>query len=78
MSTGMYCNIHLLEIMRVQPSSPLYPIHPLSQGRFYDFNDCLHAPGPKSRVNLRVVYSGVFIDKIIFRLHIYTPGMNIP
>ncbi len=25
----MYCNIHLLEIMRVQPSSPLYPIHPL-------------------------------------------------
>ena len=29
-STGMYCNTHLLEIIcAVQPSSPLYPIHPL-------------------------------------------------
>ncbi len=30
MSTGMYWNIHLLEKCAVQPSSPLYPIHPLS------------------------------------------------
>jgi hypothetical protein len=30
-STGMYCNIHLLEIMR---RTALYPIHPLSLGPF--------------------------------------------